>query len=266
MLGRGAAATANQPDSGIDEALHEIRHVLRGAQVNVAALHRAGNAGVRLGGQRRGGDRSHALQRILHGHRADAAVTANHVGAPGLQLRSVMFGTGAIQAIALFVDGHLRHHRQIGIHIASGQQRLMQLFQVAEGFQDHQVNAFFIERGNLLAKGVARLGERDFAQRLDAHAQRTDRACDQGVKALGRLPGQTRSLAVDLHQFIQTSVLGQAKRIGAEGVCFNNLGAGLQVFLMNAADQIGRRQVQFVVATIDENAFGVQQRTHGAIA
>jgi hypothetical protein len=34
---------------------------------------------------------------------------------------------------------------------------------------------------------------------------------------------------------------------------------------MDAANQVGRREVQFVVATIDEDPFGVQQGTHGAI-
>ena len=35
---------------------------------------------------------------------------------------------------------------------------------------------------------------------------------------------------------------------------------------MNAADQVGGREVQFVVAAIDEDTLGVQQGTHGAVA
>ena len=61
-------------------------------------------------------------------------------------------------------------------------------------------------------------------------------------------------------------MLGQAKRIRAKGVCFNDVRPGLQVFLMDAADQVGLREVELVVAAIDENTFGVQQCAHGAIA
>ena len=35
---------------------------------------------------------------------------------------------------------------------------------------------------------------------------------------------------------------------------------------MNAANQVGLREVEFVVAAVDENALGVQQGTHGAVA
>ena len=83
---------------------------------------------------------------------------------------------------------------------------------------------------------------------------------------LRRLARQTRSGAVDVHQPVDATVFRQAKRIRAEGVCFNDLGAGLQVVLMNAADEVGLRKVQLVIAAIDENALGVQQGTHGAVA
>ena len=119
---------------------------------------------------------------------------------------------------------------------------------------------------NLLAEGVAGLGKRDLAQRLDANAQRADGSGHQRVEALRRLASHPGAHAVDFSQLIQTSVLAQAKRIGAKGVCFYDLGSGLQVLLMDAANQVGLREVQLVVAAVDENAFGVQQGAHGAVA
>ena len=41
----------------------------------------------------------------------------------------------------------------------------------------------------------------------------------------------------------------QAEGVGAEGIGFNDLGAGLEVFVMNAADQVGLRKIQFVVTS-----------------
>ena len=78
-----------------------------------------------------------------------------------------MLWARSIEAIAVLVDRHLRHDRQFGIHIAGGQNRLMQLLEISECFQDQQIHAFFIQRRDLLAKGVASLGQRDLAQRLD---------------------------------------------------------------------------------------------------
>ena len=61
-------------------------------------------------------------------------------------------------------------------------------------------------------------------------------------------------------------MLRQTKRIGAEGVCFNNLRSGVEVFLVDVADEIRLHDVQFVVAAVDEDPLGVQQSAHGAIA
>ena len=105
------------------------------------------------------GDGAHALQGIQHGHRTDAAVDADDVGSPGFQLLAVVLGARAVEAVAVFVDGDLRHHRQLRIHLAGGQDRLVQFFQVAEGLQDDEVDAFFIQGSNLLAEGLAGLGQ-----------------------------------------------------------------------------------------------------------
>ena len=129
-----------------------------------------------------------------------------------------------------------------------------------------QVDAFFVQGCNLLVKGRPGFLERDLAQRLDTDSQRSDGAGDQGVETLGRLPRQARAQAIDIGQLVHTSMLGQAKRIGAKGVCFNDVGPGLEVFLMDPANQVGLREVELVVAAVDENTLGIQQGAHGAVA
>ena len=57
----------------------------------------------------------------------------------------------------------------------------------------------------------------------------------------------------------------QAESVGAEGVGLENLGAGLQILLVDGENQAGIGQVQFVVATVDEDPAGVEHRAHGAI-
>ncbi len=142
----------------------------------------------------------------------------------------------------------------------------MQLFQISEGFQDNQIDAFFVQGRNLLAKGLAGLGKRDFPQGLNAHAQGSNGAGNQRIKTLGRLPGHPGAFPVDVSQLVEATVLRQAKRIGAEGVCFNDLRSGVEVFLVDVADEIRLYDVQFVVAAVDEDPLGVQQGAHGAIA
>jgi hypothetical protein len=66
--------------------------------------------------------------------------------------------------------------------------------------------------------------------------------------------------------FVGQAVPGQPEGVGAESIGFNNLGSGLQVIVMNGANQIGLREIQFVVAAVDEDALGVKQRSHRAIA
>ena len=58
----------------------------------------------------------------------------------------------------------------------------------------------------------------------------------------------------------------QAKRIRPKSIGFNNVRASLQIVMMQVADQVRLREVQLVIAAVDENPFGVQQRAHSAVA
>src|SRR5437879_1107561 len=54
--------------------------------------------------------------------------------------------------------------------------------------------------------------------------------------------------------------------ITAKGVGFNDLRAGLQVFMVNATYKVWLRDVQFVIAAIDENTLGVKPCAHSSVA
>ena len=266
MLRSGSAAAAHQRHAYADKLLRVIRHIFGRAQIDVPSLNVARHAGVGLRRKRSRRHRANPLHGVEHGNRADAAIAADDVGAPLLQLRAVVLGAGAIEAVAVFIDGHLRHDRQLWIDLARGEQGLVQLLQIAEGFQNEQVDALFVEGLDLFAEGVARFGEGDLAQRLDAHTERPHCACHESVEALGRLASDASAHAVDVSQTIQTSVLSQAKRIGAKSVCLYDLCPGLEIVVMDVADQVRLREVQLVVTTVDEDALGIQKRAHGAVA
>ena len=82
VVGRGAAASADQAHSRSHEFARVTRHVFRRAQIDVAAFDRARHAGIGLGRQRQGSEGAHPLDRVQHGHRADAAIAADDVGTP----------------------------------------------------------------------------------------------------------------------------------------------------------------------------------------
>src|ERR1035441_3651943 len=150
-----------------------------------------------------------------------------------------MLGTGAIEAVAFLFDGYVLHHRQLGIDFTRRQDRLVQLLEVAECLQNNEIDAFFVQARNLRPKSLARLGKSDLAQRLNADAERADSPSDHGIEAFSGLAGQTDASSVDLGQFIHTTMFRQPKRISAEGVSFYELSPGLEVFGVDAANQVG---------------------------
>src|ERR1035441_4476731 len=111
-----------------------------------------------------------------------------------------MLGTGTIEAVAFLIDGDLSHHRQLGIDFTRRQDGLVQLLEIAECLQNNEIDAFFVQGRNLLAKGFTRLGKSDLAQRLNADAERADSPSDHGIEAFSGLARQADASSVDLGQ------------------------------------------------------------------
>ena len=55
--------------------------------------------------ERQGSDAAQALDGVQHGGRTDGAVAADHVDAQVRQPRAEGFRVGAVEAVAVFVDG-----------------------------------------------------------------------------------------------------------------------------------------------------------------
>src|SRR5580704_7135319 len=136
----------------------------------------------------------------------------------------------------------------------------MNFFKVSERFQNQQVDAALDQHCNLLSKRLASLLERSFPQWFDSASQRANRSRHPNIEAFGGIPRDAHTRLIDVANLVRQTMARQAKRVATEGIGFDNLGSRLQVLVVNSANQVGLREIQFVVGTIDEDAFGVQQR------
>ena len=175
---------------------------------------------------------AHPLDGVQHGDRADAAVAADHVRAPAFNPRRKGLRSRAVEAVSVFVDGDVRHHRDLGIHVPRRQNRLVKFFHVAEGFQHQQIDAAFDQGCDLLAEGGAGFLEGGLAQRFNADSQRANRAGNPDVEALGRFARQTNPGQVDLADLVFQAVACQAKGIAPKSIGFNDLRTRLQILMV----------------------------------
>ena len=167
--------------------------------------------------------------------------------------------------MAEIVDGDLRDNGDFAAGgLVRGADSFAEFVEIAERFEDQQIDAGFQQRVDLLAEDGAGLGERRGAQRLDAHAQRAHRAGHEGG-FLGRFASQAHAGLVDGRQLFGHSEPRQPRAVGAERVGLDDFSACLDVVLVDLANQIGRREIQLVETAVDEDAAGVEHGAHGAV-
>ncbi len=249
----------------------EAGHVLRRAEIDVAALDGAGHAGVGHGGDGQRGGGAHGLDGGEHGGRAGGAVDADGICAGLREHGRGVRGRGTVEAIAFVIHGDHDQNGKLGGGFARGQQRLAGFIQRGHGFNDDEVDAGGGECGDLLAECGARLVEAGLAQRLEGHAQRTYGASDPGFAGLlfaqmgDGLFGQAHAGCIDVGHFAGEAVAGEAEAVGAEGIGFKDLGAGLEVVLVHGEDELGIGEIQLVVAAVDEDAARIEHGAHRAV-
>src|ERR1035438_322032 len=142
----------------------------------------------------------------------------------------------------------------------------MNFFHVAEGLENQQINSCLNQSLDLLAECFASLLKRSLAERLNSGSQRANRSRHPHIEAFGGFTSQPHSRKVDFTNFVGQTVSTQAERVSTKCIGFNDFCAGLKVVMVNPANQVGLGKVQFVVRSVDEDALGVEQRSHGTIA
>ncbi len=203
------------------------------------------------------------LDRLEHRRRPDAAVHADDVGVR-FERRRELLGRRAVEAVAVLLDRHLRHDGQIADAADRGDGGA-DLGQVAERFQHEEVDAAGEQRLGLFAEVGLGFVPSGLAPRLDADAQRTDRAGDVRLPA-GRRLGQPRPFEVDIAQLVGQAEAAQLDAVGAEGVRLDDIGPGPDVIPVHLGDLAGLGQVQRIKAPVDEHALRIEHRPHGAVA
>ncbi len=264
MVRRGAAATAEQPRAGVEEAPRGLLEVVGRAEEHRAAVHLAGRAGVGLDRDRLPRHRHELLDDAQHGLRSDGAVHADHVGAPRVETRAEVLGAHPVEAHALAVDGHLADERKGGRERAAGEHRRVDLGRVAERLEAEPVHPALDEPADL--PGVERLGlgERRRAPGLHADPEGAHRAEHDGRVARGAPPDLGRA-AVDLLRAVGETVALELRRVRAEGVRLEHLGAGAEVVPVDALDEFGRDEVHLVERPVDVDPPRVEERPHRAV-
>ena len=271
VVGGGAAAAAHKLGSGGDGLAGKAGHVLRGAEIDIAAFDGAGHAGVGHGRQGQRGGLAHGFNGGKHGGWAGGAVDADGARTPLREARGRMLGRGAIEAVAFVVDRDHDQDGQVGSDFTGGGEGFAGFVERGHGFNDEQVRAGLSQGIDLFGKGGTGFVEAGFAEGLKAHAKRADGAGDPGFscllfpEVLDGLAGKTDAGGVDFRDLASQSMAGQAEAVGAKGVGFDNLRTGLQIFLVDGENQAGVGQVQLVVTAVDEDATGVEHGSHGAV-
>ena len=115
----------------------------------------------------------------------------------------------------------------------------MQLFKIAEGFQHQQIGSAFSQGLDLLAESLASFCKRSLAQRLDSCSQWANRTSNPNIEALSGVTGEPCSHSIHFVDFVGQAMAGEAERVCPERVSFNNLRSGLQIIVMDSADQFG---------------------------
>jgi len=264
VLGRRAAAPADEADAVREKAARIRRHVLGRREIDRPAFDVARPAGVGLRREPHRRQRGHALERLEHVRGPDAAVDADHVGAARLQRRHELLGRRPIERVAVLLDRHLRHERKTadGSH---GRDRGADLVEVAERLEEDQINAAFDQRGCLLAEVLLRLIEGGAPPRLDSKSERTDSTRD--VRRLaGRGAGEPDASDVDLGELVLEPERSELDAVGTEGIGLEDGGARLHVVAMHRADPSRVREVERVETAVDEDALIVENRAHRPVA
>ena len=282
MLRRGAAAAADDIDqSGAGEFAEQFGHVVR-AFVVIAEFIR--QAGIRIGADESIGDAAKFLDMRAHFGGAERTVQPDgdrigmlH-GVP--ERRRRLAGQKTAGAVG---DGAGNHHRHIDAarvaRFRDGVDRRLGIERVEDGFDQQKVGAAVEQTLDLLGVSRAQLVEGNGAETGIGNVRRNrrgpvgrpERAGDEtwnavlGLGVLGRLARQPRAREIQLIGNVFHAVIGlrdgrRGKRVGRDDV-----GAGLEVGIMNVADRARPRQIQEIVVAAHFAVPGIEARAAIAV-
>ena len=166
-------------------------------------------------------------------------------------------------------DGHRDHHRQppprLLEHLLDGDQRGLGVERVEDGLDQQQVDAALDQSPDLLGVGRPHLLERDGAERRVVHVRRDREGAvgrPQVARDEARAPGEPchprvchaarelRRRDVQLEDDRLEVVVGLGDGRRREGVGLDDVGAGVQVGLVDGGDDVRPREDQQIVVPL----------------
>jgi hypothetical protein len=144
---------------------------------------------------------------------------------------------------------------------ASGRFRLVER---RHRLEEEEVDPALEKALGLLPVGVPGLLGPDVSDRGEGLADRPDGAGHEGPP-LRRLAGDPRALPVDRPHLGVEPVGPELEPVGAERVGLDDVGAGLEVLVVDLADEAGVREVELVEAAVQEDPARVEHRAHGPV-
>ncbi len=255
----------------------EARHVLRRSQIDAAALDDLRRPGVGHRRQRQPGHRAHPLDHRQHDRRARAAVAAHRIRAPVRELPRSVLGSRPVEAVAILVHRHHHDHLQPAAFGLRRSQRLLRLVHRHHRLDHEQVGSdarpTLRQRLHLLARTRAYASPGETLPSAPtrtpsgpiAPATNASAACFSRI-ASDTLPRQPNAGEVELPDSSFKAVPLQPDGVRAERIRLDDCRAGLQILRVHRAHQLRLRDVQLVVAAVDEDAAAVQHGAHRPIA
>ena len=254
MVGRGAAAAADDiHQARIGKLAKQFGHVVR-ALVVIAKLVR--QAGIRIGADEGIGDAAEFLDMRAHFGGAERAVEADghRIGVlHGIPERRR--GLARQQTAGAVGNGAGNHHRHIDAprvaDLGDGVDRGFGVERVEDGFDQQQIGAAVEQATNLFGVGRAQLVEGDGAEAGVADIRRNRRGAVGGPKRAGhearnavlglriarRFARQPRAREIKLIGNVFHAVIGLRDRGRGKCIGRDNVGAGLEVGIVDVADR-----------------------------
>ena len=261
---RRTAAAADDLGARLHQMMRVRSHVLRTGHVHATPADIARHAGVRLRAQLFARVRDHLLDALENRLRSDRAIEADHVRTPPVERARHVLGRGTIGRPAIDTDRHLRHDGEGRRDGSRGPDRLLDLQQIAECFDDEEIDPPLGQPLHLLAENRERFLRAGRAVRFDAHAEWPNGACDE-CTVIGRFACDGRRGAIDLSHLCLEPVLRELQPIRAEAVRLEHLRPRLHVRLVDVAHELRCSQAQLIVALVDEHALSIEHRAHRAV-
>ena len=270
MLG-GRSATAADSDDAQTEILHRVRgDILGRAIIELPSFERFGISRVRLNDQGKFGDLHRHFDRREHLGRVASAVQPGGKRSAGRGFKNGEEDSEFFGEFLVALRGDEREHiRDIPSAAPNRAERGRRLLGRVDRLEKNKIDASLPKGGHLFGENRGGFGRGvlvpvvgDRSDRTGDQRRRTAR-CPVGLNR--HAPSQGRAAFVNFDGLLGKGVLFESGPIRPERVGGDHVGAGVDIRLMDPADQLRHREVQLVEATVGKDVVPIDFGSHPSV-